>query len=127
VEGKLFLLVGVFAFLAILGVVIWTAFGKSQSGQFCGGITGNTCPAGFTCKYDSNYPDAGGICVNALDPLMQKIYSIFPQLQPKNNYTCPAGEWVDCMPGPGPAKPQCRKDYLDWAVKNCPDFRGAAL
>jgi len=120
-------MVGVFALIAILGAVLWTAFGKSRSGQFCGGLTGTSCPAGFTCKYDGNYPDAGGICVDALNPLKEKIYSVFPKLQPKNNYICPAGEWVDCMPGPGPGKPECQKDYLGWATKNCPGFRGAAL
>jgi hypothetical protein len=127
VEGKLIVLVGIVALLAIFGVVVWTAFGKSSPGQFCGGITGTSCPAGFTCKYDGNYPDASGVCVNALDPLMQKIYSIFPQIQPKKAYTCPVGEWVDCMPGPGPTKTECQKDYLDWAKSNCPNFRGAAL
>lgn len=31
--------------------------------KFCGGIAGITCPGGFTCKLDGNYPDAGGICI----------------------------------------------------------------
>ncbi len=30
---------------------------------FCGGIAGKTCPDGFTCQLDGNYPDAGGKCV----------------------------------------------------------------
>jgi len=30
---------------------------------FCGGIAGLPCPAGFTCKLDGSYPDAGGKCV----------------------------------------------------------------
>lgn len=30
---------------------------------FCGGIAGIPCPAGFTCRLDGNYPDAGGVCV----------------------------------------------------------------
>lgn len=29
---------------------------------FCGGIGGVSCPAGYTCKLDGNYPDAGGHC-----------------------------------------------------------------
>lgn len=32
-------------------------------GQFCGGIMGKACPQGYTCKYDGNYPDAGGKCI----------------------------------------------------------------
>jgi hypothetical protein len=30
--------------------------------QFCGGIAGVTCPEGYFCKLDGNYPDAGGVC-----------------------------------------------------------------
>ena len=30
---------------------------------FCGGIAGISCPSGYTCKLDGNYPDAGGTCV----------------------------------------------------------------
>ena len=30
--------------------------------QFCGGIAGISCPEGYTCKLDGNYPDAGGKC-----------------------------------------------------------------
>ncbi len=30
---------------------------------FCGGIRGIACPHGFTCRYDGNYPDSGGVCV----------------------------------------------------------------
>lgn len=41
-------------------------------------------------------------------------------------YECPPSGWVDCMPGPGPAKPQCQPDYLAWIQSNCPDFQGAA-
>lgn len=35
----------------------------SSQAQFCGGIAGISCPAGFTCKLDGNYPDAGGVCI----------------------------------------------------------------
>lgn len=38
----------------------------NPEGKFCGGIAGNLpenqCPSGYTCKMDSNYPDAGGTC-----------------------------------------------------------------
>ena len=30
---------------------------------FCGGIAGISCPEGYTCQLDGNYPDAGGKCV----------------------------------------------------------------
>jgi len=32
-------------------------------GTFCGGIAGLLCPDGFVCKYDGDYPDAGGTCI----------------------------------------------------------------
>lgn len=35
----------------------------SGLGKFCGGIAGVTCPAGYRCKLDGDYPDAGGKCV----------------------------------------------------------------
>lgn len=34
-------------------------------GAFCGGIAGFPCDAGYTCKLDGTYPDAGGTCVTA--------------------------------------------------------------
>jgi len=44
------------------------------------------------------------------------------------SYTCPQGEWVDCMPGPDrPSNFQCQADFLTWAKANCPGFKGAAL
>ena len=36
---------------------------NTNGSQFCGGIAGLPCPAGFTCKLDGEYPDAGGVCV----------------------------------------------------------------
>ena len=30
---------------------------------FCGGIMGKICPKPLTCKYDGDYPDAGGTCI----------------------------------------------------------------
>ena len=35
-----------------------------ESSQMCGGIAGKMCPSGSTCKYDGNYPDASGTCVD---------------------------------------------------------------
>ena len=65
--------------------------------------------------------------------LSVKFYDSDPSLNltPTHNsqpstYTCPPSGWVDCMPGPGPAKPQCQRDHLDWIKANCPDFEGVA-
>lgn len=37
--------------------------GEDVEGQFCGGFAGKVCPKGYSCKYDGNYPDAGGKCI----------------------------------------------------------------
>lgn len=79
-------------------------------GQFCGGIVNISCPAGYRCQLEDNHPDAGGKCVSTSQP----------------KFTCPKREWVNCLPGPGPAKAECRQDFLDWAKTKCPGFRGAA-
>ena len=44
-------------------------------------------------------------------------------------YTCPKGEWVDCMPGPSSEgiRWECTQEFLTWAKANCPGFKGAAL
>lgn len=42
-------------------------------------------------------------------------------------FTCPATQWVDCMPGPDrESRTQCSSAYLEWAKGNCPNFQGAA-
>lgn len=98
----------------------YTLFGNSEfyiklasnMGGFCGGITGKMCPNGYYCKYDGTYPDAGGTCVKT-------------NVQTK--FVCPAGNYVDCMPGPNRDKSsQCNDDFLNWAQNNCPGFQGAA-
>lgn len=37
--------------------------GRGDEGKFCGGIAAFQCPAGYVCKLDGAYPDAGGRCV----------------------------------------------------------------
>lgn len=37
--------------------------GSESDSQFCGGIANVSCPEGYRCKLDRNYPDAGGKCV----------------------------------------------------------------
>lgn len=34
-----------------------------KQGKFCGGIVGVSCPEGYDCQLDGDYPDAGGTCV----------------------------------------------------------------
>jgi len=85
---------------------------------FCGGIAGKVCPTNYYCKYEGSYPDAGGTCI--------KTGNIKPTIQ-KTAYICPKTQYVDCMPGPGPAKENCSSEYLQWAETNCPNFKGAAL
>jgi hypothetical protein len=83
------------------------------TGTFCGGIAGKICPAGYYCKYDGTYPDAGGTCIKT---------------ETKTTYTCPKTQWVDCEPGPDkPNKIECSPAFLRWAQENCPGFQGAAL
>lgn len=36
---------------------------SSPQAHFCGGIAGISCPEGYKCKLEGNYPDAGGVCV----------------------------------------------------------------
>lgn len=43
---------------------------SSNGGVFCGGIAGMSCPNEYKCKYDGNYPDAGGVCI-------KRIFNIF--------------------------------------------------
>src|SRR3989338_2232690 len=40
-----------------------TVSNENTGKTFCGGIAGLSCPAGYECQYEGNYPDAGGICV----------------------------------------------------------------
>jgi hypothetical protein len=35
---------------------------KESLNQFCGGIAGLSCPDGYMCKLDGDYPDASGTC-----------------------------------------------------------------
>lgn len=47
-------------FSQILSTFKFTSEG--EEGQLCGGFGGISCPEGYSCKYDGNYPDAGGVC-----------------------------------------------------------------
>lgn len=64
------------------------------------------------------------LCTNTeLEPILATI--AIPGVSQRS---CPKTEWVDCMPGPDAGeRPECDSEYLDWALANCPGFRGAAL
>jgi len=96
--------------------IAWYEMKNSDCGEgkICGGIAGAACPDGYSCKYDGDYPDAGGNCIKT-----DTSSTIF---------TCPPGEWVNCMPGPNAGvRKECTSEYLNWAKENCPNFKGAAL
>ena len=62
-----------------------------------------------------------------VSPIRHETIIKMPPTPTPSKYQCPKSDWVDCMPGPGPVKAECGQEYLDWAQKNCPDFKGAAL
>lgn len=75
---------------------------------FCGGIAGIECNEGYTCQLDGDYPDAGGTCT---------------KIENSTKYECPAGNYVNCMPGPVKSKKtDCNPSYIRWAEANCPGF-----
>ena len=43
-----------------------------QKSDFCGGIAGIPCPAGYMCELDGNYPDASGKCYPVQCPVMEE-------------------------------------------------------
>ncbi len=56
-----------------------------------------------------------------------------PTPTPLSGYSCPAGEWINCMPGPvngggmgGVSHTNCSGEYISWAKAHCPNFKGAA-
>ena len=90
------------------------------SGKFLGG---GEIIIEFDFYYYNNDPKE-----NQYKELFNLILSTFRFLDSNSNqnYTCPAGEYIDCMPAIGATKPQCDKAYLTWATANCPNFKGAA-
>jgi hypothetical protein len=126
-DGKLALLISLIASFVIFGTVFIYLFTAPGAGQICGGISGESCPPGYTCKDTTDFSETGGTCVSLLNPVLDLVYSVFPGVRPKPAYSCPESGWVDCMPGIGSGKPQCQKAYLDWAKVNCPDFSGVAF
>jgi len=60
-------------------------------------------------------------------PTINTPASPFPTQQPNSSFNCPTDEWINCMPSPDSNKPaECEPLFLEWAVKNCPKFKGVA-
>ncbi len=140
-------------FISILTFLLFPRLASPKLPSICGGIANIQCPAGYTCRLDGNYPDAGGVCVSlfarrvtptptcrprpkCLDSIPKCLLPETPDMCPpqfssvtppsNSNYICPQTEWIDCMPGPGVKNPRCDPQYLRWAKNNCPGFKGAA-
>lgn len=80
--------------------------------------------------YAGPVPDISGVCLGAKESEYRQVLSTLKFSASGNpaNYTCPAAEWVDCMPGPDTGlRLECTEEYLTWARANCPGFKGAAL
>ena len=83
-----------------------------------------TCESFVACKP----------CESPSQPVCRNNQCVFDTDQtvlsdPRQGFTCPKTEWVDCMPGPDTAgiKFECTQEFLSWAKANCPNFKGAAL
>lgn len=48
------------------------------------------------------------------------------EAESQNGYKCLETEWINCIPSTRITQPECRQDYLEWAEKNCPGFKGVA-
>lgn len=91
------------------------------------GVTGTLSVPTPTCTPRPKCLDANPRCLMPETPDMcGALPKPTAKEGPPTTYTCPPSGWVDCMPGPGPAKPQCQKEYLDWIKVSCPDFQGVA-
>lgn len=78
----------------------------------CSNGRGWKCPEGYVCD-TSQFPDGSGICVKVGTAV--------------GEYKCPKTEYIDCMPKTFMMKLECTSSFLQWAKKNCPGFKGAAL
>lgn len=73
---------------------------------------GLKCPVGFVCD-TRQFPDGSGVCIKVGTAVSE--------------YKCPKTEYVGCMPKTFMMKLECTSSFLQWAKKNCPNFKGAAL
>lgn len=75
---------------------------------------------GFTSEDKAGYKQIADKILSTFTFLKSETVKITPSL-----YTCPAGGWIDCMPGPD-TKPGCSTEAINWYKENCPDFKGVA-
>ena len=71
------------------------------------------------------------ICDSAPCPETRVCDPVVTTIAPGEAFTCPASGWVDCMPSTNSNKfsgsrSLCTDEYLNWALKNCEGFKGAA-
>ena len=45
----------------------------------------------------------------------------------QNNYSCPTTEHIDCSAPKSDDNKECLFEFLNWAIANCPNFKGAVL
>ena len=51
----------------------------------------------------------------------------FEECKNTAKFSCPKNEYVNCMPSPDTSPTvECSQAFLQWAEKNCPNFKGAA-
>lgn len=79
--------------------------------MICGGLENFQCPEGYVCQRNKKFPDKTGVCV-------KKEMEIFKDFQ------CPEKDYIDCMPKIDVQKSECNHQYIEWAKKNCPNFKG---
>ncbi|MBU2101316.1 hypothetical protein KKH05_01180 [Patescibacteria group bacterium] len=60
----------------LIAIIVYLVFPKNADGQLCGGLAGNLpenqCPFGYTCQYDGDYSDAGGVCVDIFSFILSR-------------------------------------------------------
>jgi hypothetical protein len=71
-KDRLGIVVFVIIFLALITIIAGFFFIINKEPQFCGGISGISCPLGYSCVYEGNYPDAGGVC----EPIFFKWFNM---------------------------------------------------
>lgn len=93
--------------------------------QKCGTIAGLTCPVGFVCRLDGNYPDAGGVCIQQSGCNTKWYYT-------DSNQTCGQREFCGVYMFLGlhtfTTKAECQADLATICtqeIKTCPD--GSAM
>lgn len=72
--------------------------------------------SGPNCEFDA-CPSHTSTTITSMPP---------QQFHNSDEFICPKEEYVNCMPGFGPADSRCTIEFLQWAQKSCPLFKGGA-